>query len=239
MHEALPPSAFPALGALPAALIRLERGLPANSSGLRRVTPPWAPSPLSQRPRSKGCAGVSGTQSRWRGPALTPGPARYGQPAPAGLCRPAGGIGSPVGPQTHPGGCEQAVEEQSRALLRGDAQLRAQPQHSPGLPASQLRKPDVRREQVFCPLGWLPRGGSPCHGNTVPRCHGSCGRAGRAARGVTVLALRAAEGGKERDCPCCCHAPEGGDGEPRADCIGEMWGVCAALAVLGPLCSPH
>lgn len=57
------------------------------------------------------CRGQRGTKPLLGGPALTPGCcACCRQPVPASLCRPAGGIDSAAGPQTHPGGCEQSEQ---------------------------------------------------------------------------------------------------------------------------------
>lgn len=231
MREAMPPSAFRALRALPGALIRLERGLPANSSVLRCVTPPWAPSPLSQRPRSRGCAGGRWGTKPVAGARPDPRPlpaesAAGSPPLPACGDLQAASAALPGHKHTQEGVSRQRRSRAGRAPPRRDSQLRAQPQHSPRLPASQLREPNVCREQVFCPLDSLPRGGSPCHGDAVPCCHGSCRRACRVARRVIILALCVAEGGgEERGCPCCSHAPESGDGEPRADCMAERYGA--------------
>lgn len=163
-------------------------GLPANCSVLRCVTPPWAPSPLSQRPRSRGCAGGRWGTKPVAGARPDPRPlpaesAAGSPPLPACGDLQAASAALPGHKHTQEGVSRQRRSRAGRAPPRRDSQLRAQPRHSPRLPASQLREPNVCREQVFCPLDSLPRGGSPCHGDAVPRCHGSCRRAGRAHPG--------------------------------------------------------
>lgn len=144
---------------------------------------------------------------------------------------------------------EGVSRQQSRALKHRDAQLKAQPSTHLACRRPSCRNPTSAGSRYFARLACCP--GVTAHAMGMLSC-AATGAAGELAEwqgGVIVMALCAADGEKERGCLCRSHAPENRDGEPRADCMGEMSGVrlgvggCLGQAVLlflfGGHSAPH